>query len=35
MAPVRHKSDPELRLTFKEMASKLGQTGGPVVVGGT
>ena len=28
---VRHKSDPELRLTFKEMASKLGQTGGPVV----
>ena len=25
---VRHKSDPELRLTFKEMASKLGQTGG-------
>ncbi len=28
---VRHKSDPELRLTFREMASKLGQTGGPVV----
>ena len=28
---VRHKSDPELRLTFKEMASKLAQTGGPVV----
>jgi len=28
---VRHKSDPELSLTFKEMAAKMPETGGPVV----
>jgi CO/xanthine dehydrogenase Mo-binding subunit len=27
----RHKSDPELRITFKELAKKLPDTGGPVV----
>ena len=28
---LSHKSDPELRLTFKEMASRLNATGGPIV----
>ena len=28
---LRHKADPELRLTFKEMAAMLPETGGPVV----
>jgi CO/xanthine dehydrogenase Mo-binding subunit len=30
-AVLSHKSDPELRLTFKEMASRLNATGGPIV----
>ena len=28
---LRHQADPELRLTFKEIASMLPETGGPVV----
>ncbi len=28
---LRHKSDPELKLTFKEIAPRLAETGGPVV----
>jgi CO/xanthine dehydrogenase Mo-binding subunit len=28
---LQHKSDPELRLTFKELAPRLNDTGGPVV----
>ena len=28
---LQHKSDSELRFTFKEIASRLGETGGPVV----
>ena len=28
---LQHRSDPELRMTFKEIASMLGETGGPVV----
>ena len=28
---LQHKSDPELRMTFKEIARKLNETGGPVV----
>ena len=28
---LRHRSDPELRMTFKEMAAMLADTGGPVV----
>jgi len=28
---LRHKSDPELRVTFKEIATRLNETGGPVV----
>ena len=30
-AVVSHKSDPELRLTFKQLATRLSATGGPVV----
>ena len=32
---LRHKSDPELRLTFKQIARRLNGTGGPVVGHGT
>ncbi len=28
---LQHKSDPELRITFKEMAARLNNTGGPIV----
>ncbi len=28
---LQHKSDPELRITFKEMANRLNNTGGPIV----
>ena len=28
---ISHKSDPELRLTFKELAGRLNSTGGPIV----
>lgn len=28
---ISHKSDPELRLTFKQLASRLNATGGPIV----
>ena len=28
---IAHKSDPELRFTFKELAARLNATGGPIV----
>jgi CO/xanthine dehydrogenase Mo-binding subunit len=28
---IRHKSDPELKLTFRQLASRLNATGGPIV----
>ena len=30
-AVLRHRSDPELRMTFKELAAQLNSTGGPIV----
>ena len=30
-AVIAHKSDPELRMTFKELAAQLNSTGGPIV----
>ena len=32
---IRHKSDPELRLTFEQLARRLNGTGGPIVGRGT